>query len=174
MVFIKRGGWSIIVVVAMAAVVSIIPARWISLDGVHASFVQTGVPTQLATGTLSSAQILALNSATGLTLLNPSGAGTIIFVDSFVLESSSSGSAYSAGSNLELRYASGLLASNQLASTVLNSTPNFSSQTAVNLAPQPPAQFTNQAVQLILIGSSFTGGTATVNYTIQYHVVGGF
>lgn len=140
-----------------------------------ASSVQAGVVSQLAEGTLSSAQVLALTSASGLTLFPGAGSGTIVFVDSWALEISAAGTAYSGGSGLKLSYAvSGLQATAQIPAITLTSNPNFSYQPAFNLAPNPPSDFTNQGIQLILVGSPFTGGTASVSYWVQYHVLGGF
>ena len=155
---------------AALIVLVVVPARRLK-----ASSVQTGVVSQIAQGSLSSAQILALTSASGLTLFSGGGPGTVVFVDSWTLESSTAGTAYSGGSGLKLSYAvSGLQASAQIPSTTLTGNPILSSEPAFNLAPQPPSDFTNQGIQLILVGAAFTGGTATLSYWIQYHVLGGF
>jgi hypothetical protein len=173
MAFIKRWPWC-------TASVLYVLLLWIGVSVVfspaHASFVQAGVPLQLATGTLSSAQILSLSSGAGLQLIPAQGAGTTILVDVFTAEGVFA-TAYSGGSNMSLIYGAsgGLSASSPLQPVLLtNTSTTIGKNIGVQFSGEPPSLVTNVPISLELAGASFTGGTSTLNYWIIYQVLTGF
>jgi hypothetical protein len=130
----------------------------------------------LLTGSLSSAQILALNS-TPVTVIPAQGAGTVIIIDQFSAELVFNSVAYTNTGSLGLRWNNSLsgqsLSANCAAAFLTASANDICIATSSTILGTASTFFVNQPVTFS-INSAPTLGNSPVNYWISYHVLVGF
>lgn len=127
-----------------------------------------------ASGSLSSAQILALNSSP-VTIVPAQGAGTIIQVDSVVMEMVS-GTPYVLGfGTVSVDYsAAGTVATAGCTNTWVQAAANaVCFIVPISLTNTAATNVVNAGIRIIATGNPTTG-TGTIQYRVRYHVVTGF
>jgi hypothetical protein len=139
----------------------------------------TGGLLNYAYGTLSNATVKTLFSV-GAAAIPAAGTGTLIEVDSLILENINGGTAYTGGGAIQLGYgATATLslatpASSTVAATFLTS-PTVSQVIRVQgaLASSTAALTLNTPVRFVAATADFATGTGTIKYKIAYRVVTG-
>lgn len=136
-------------------------------------------PVLQLTGTLSQADILAMN-ATPIELVPAPGAGKAIIVDEVELLHSYSTTAYAAGEDVSVIYETTATALMVIDKAFVTGTSSLSTlvKPAIYVSTSTDTGFalssnTNKAVQITNASTAFTGGAAAnvIKYRIAYHVV---
>lgn len=152
-------------------------AQWGALNTLSDAGTTAAAIGIVATGSLSSSQILNLNT-TPVTLIAAQGSGTLIMVDSAVLELVFGGTAYAAGANITLRYvntAGIAISATTCGATFVNAGQNeVCSPGTGGPATTVATNAVNQVVVLANAGGAFTTGNGTINYWLRYRVLTGF
>lgn len=142
--------------------------------GINANF--ANIMQQSPVLTVTNAQVLTLHSAP-LLVLPAQGAGTLIQIDSMVIENVNGGTAYASGGTIQLSYGAAATypASATIASTFLTSpTVTQAISVAGALATTATSNIVNVGVYLYVGTADFTTGTGTLQTRIQYRVHTGF
>lgn len=145
-------------------------------DGVDQCTWTTTTPQLTVTGTLSSSQILGLNS-TPITLVTAQGAGTIIQVDKISLNYIYNSTTYASGGAISAIYGTNTAkaATGTAAASVITGTSNG----FATLLPTAIAQngtltdYVNKAISLSNATGAFTTGNGTIAYKVFYTVLSG-
>ncbi len=128
----------------------------------------------LANGTLTSAQILALNT-TPVTLIPAQGAGTVIVVDSFQAELVYGTITYTSGGIIAPYYGSAysaaLRAFAATCNAVVAASTSFCITTGIGLG-DPSADYVNVPISLT-VAANFASGDGTLKWWVKYHVLTG-
>lgn len=139
---------------------------------------RTGNPSAsiTVTATLTNAQILALNS-TPIQLVGAYGSGTLIIVNSMILENLNTGTAYTSGGAIGAYYGTTnqtYPASATVASTFLTSpTAKALAICGPGFADDLAADCLNAAVSISNASGNFATGTGTLKVILNYTVVAG-
>lgn len=130
--------------------------------------------THLATGTVSTSEILGWNSSP-YQIVGAQGAGTLIVIQDVVLESNYGGTAFTGGSNILIGYggSNSFPASGVCSTTVLTMT---SSQICIvpttSFGAGASSGAVNKSITLFSV-NAFLGGNSTILYWVRYHILSG-
>ena len=125
-------------------------------------------------GTLSSAQILALNGTPVVVIVAP-GAGKIISIDEFTAELVFNTIAYTGGGTVGVTYLGGFQTGLSCGVNLIIATQTEICQSSAStFVPAVATAIVNQSVALAVTGPPFAAGNSPLSYWIKYHVLTGF
>ncbi len=133
-------------------------------------------PSLLASGSLSSAQILTLNTVPVEVIPAP-GAGNTIIVESFTAQLVAGGTPYSGTGTLTLITSGGNLITSGtgcVAAFLTAAANNFCNPTLAGVTASASTNWVNSDAQLKMGNAQDTLGNGTISYWVKYHVLSGF
>lgn len=127
----------------------------------------------VASGVLTPAEVIAMTAAPRL-LIHPFGAGSIIVVNSFSIQTTAGGTAYGDGSAIVVRYqttGTTVLANNMTATVLTGAQPQSEFESGVANTPRAAAEF-GKGIEITTAGGAFSGGANNnVRWTLEYSVI---
>ena len=135
-----------------------------------------GATTLLAQGSLSSAQVLALNG-TPVTVIAAPGTGAVVIVEAFVSQLVYGGTAYVGSGTITLVTDQGNSITNGtgcVAAFLTATSNNFCYPTLASTTANASVNWVTRAIQLKMGTAQDTTGNGTISYWITYHIQPGF